>query len=130
MTLLESLVVIAILAMIGTMGVVQLQHALRVYTLRQAASEVTADIKVARGYSIRSGQSVGFYASDDGTAYGWGPTFARRLPDGVTVQVTGSPVMFNGDGSSSGGDVTLVSGTIGRIIAIDPATGAAMAGAR
>jgi general secretion pathway protein H len=125
MTLIESLVVLAILGLVSSLSVIQIDHALRLYSLREAVSAVAADMKMAKSRSIKSGQSITFSFNDDGSTYGWGSGSVRYLPAGVHLSSAQSgPIYFYPDGSSSGGTVIVVNGGGSRSIAVNATTGA------
>lgn len=127
MTLLESLVVLAILGLVSSLSVIQLDHALRLYALREAVSAVAADMKMAKSLSMRSGQSIAFSPNADGSTYGWSNGSVRYLPAGVHLSsAQDGPIYFYPDGTSSGGVVVVVNGGGSRSITVNATTGVTM----
>jgi general secretion pathway protein H len=126
MTLLEALVVVAITALVGALEFPNLERALAMFSLRETASALTADLREARADALREDQDVTFTFTPDGRGYVWSEG-ARTLPQVVSVQQSAT-IRFFADGSASGGAIKLASG--GRVvpISVDSATGTVTAG--
>jgi len=124
MTLLEMLVVLAIMGFISALVVVRLDRAVALYSLRESESAVAASLKVARARAIRSGEPVVFAVTGDGTAYGMSDGALASLPSGVVLHApAGSGVTFYPDGTTGGGRFDLGNAR-GRIaLVVDPANG-------
>ncbi len=108
MTLLETLVVLAILGFISALSVVQVGRALDRVALREARGEVIAELKQARAQALRGGEPVTFAAADDGGSYGRTGHAMHALPDGVRMNQV-APIAFFPDGTAQGADITLSS---------------------
>jgi type II secretory pathway pseudopilin PulG len=127
-TLLEALVVIAIVAMVAAIMSPNMGTSLHLLSLRESASVVQADLRVARATAMRTSSKVTVTALADGHGYDWiGGT--RHLPADIGLKMSG-PISFMADGSMIPADVTLTSGRRQIPIAIDPTTGAVSAGGR
>src|SRR5580692_7076137 len=100
MTLLEALVVVAITAFVGAIEYPNLERAIGVLALREAASTLTADLRTVHADAMRTGQNVTFALTADGRTYGWSEGQARRVPDTVAVSMTPGAISFFADGSA------------------------------
>ncbi|HEY1709349.1 MAG TPA: prepilin-type N-terminal cleavage/methylation domain-containing protein [Rhizomicrobium sp.] len=122
MTLIETMVVLAILGLIGSLSVVQLSHSLSRYSLHEAAGVLAADLRTARAQASRSQEEVEFSAN--GATYGWTSHAARLLPNGVRfVSLEGDPIAFYPDGSESQSTIEIGNNQGRLVIQIDPARG-------
>ncbi len=128
MTLLEALVVVAITAFVGAIEYPNLERAIGVLALREAASTLTADLRTVHADAMRTGQSVTFALTADGRTYGWSEGQARRVPDTVAVSMTPGAISFFADGSATGGTLKLSSKGREVPISIDSATGTVSVG--
>ncbi len=127
-TLLEALVVIAIVAMVSAIVAPNIGRSVDMLSLRQSAGLLQADLRVARATALRTGNEVTVVPLQDSHGYDWlGGT--RRLPPNVTLKMSG-PVSFFADGSLIPATIS-VAGSGRRIsISLDPTTGAITAGNR
>jgi general secretion pathway protein H len=124
-TLLETLVVIAITALIGAIVFPDMERSLRSLTVRQTAAMVQANLRIARGEALRGDQMVAFAVDADGGGYAWTNGPAQRAPAGVELSLANRrPITFFPDGSSSGGEVTLAGAGRQVTVSVDPQTGA------
>jgi len=127
-TLLESLVVIAIVAMIAAIIAPNIGASLDLLSLRQSASVLQADLRVAHATAMRTGSKVTVTELPGGHGYDWiGGT--RRLPAAIAINMSG-PVSFMADGSMVPADISLKSGGRRIAIGLDTTTGAITAGGR
>ncbi|HEY1962970.1 MAG TPA: prepilin-type N-terminal cleavage/methylation domain-containing protein [Rhizomicrobium sp.] len=127
-TLLEALVVIAIVALIAGMIAPNMRTSLDVLSLRQSAAVLQADLRVAHATAMRTGNPVTVKPLPGGHGYDWiGGT--KHLPEDITLTMS-SPVTFMPDGSLIPADITVTSGKRHVPIAIDSTTGAITAGGR
>ena len=121
-TLLETLVVVAITAMIATIVAPEMMRALDILTLHQSARLLQADLRVARATAIRTGQKVDLEASNHGHEYDWiGGT--RYLPPAITLSMSGPYVVYP-DGSIQPATITLTSQKRNVTLTVDAVTGA------
>jgi general secretion pathway protein H len=127
-TLLEALVVIAIVALIAGLIAPNMRTSLDVLSLRQSAAVLQADLRVAHATAMRTGTPVTVKALPDGRGYDWiGGT--KHLPEDMTLNMSG-PVSFMPDGSLLPVTIAITSGKRHIPIAMDPTTGAITAGGR
>ena len=127
-TLLEALVVIAVVAMVSAIVAPNMGRSLGLLSLRQSASVVQADLRVARATAMRTGTALTVTRLPDGHGYDWiGGT--RHLPTSIALNMSG-PISFFPDGSLIPATVALKSGRQQIPISIGATTGAVTAGAR
>lgn len=127
-TLLEALVVIAIVALIAAIISPNIEASLNTLSLRQSASVMQADLRVARATALRTGSKVTVKLRPDRHGYDWiGGT--REFPEAVSVSMS-NPVTFMADGSLIPATISVSSGTRNIPLAINATTGAVTAGGR
>ena len=128
-TLVETLVVVGIIAMVALIGFPRLQQTIQLMGQHQTISLVATRLREARARAMSLDAPVAFTVARDGTAFGDAAVRLDSVTPGVTVtQVApqGAKIAFFGDGSSSGG-VVLVRGA-GRANAVSvQASGGAVA---
>lgn len=96
-TLLETLVVVGIMALIGAIVVPNMVSALETLSLQQTTRLLQADLRVLRGTALRTGRKVALSTSGGGHEYDWiGGT--RYLPPAVTMSMS-RPLVVYPDGS-------------------------------
>ena len=121
-TLLETLVVVAITAMIAAIIAPEMMRALDILTLHQSARLLQADLRVARATAIRTGQKVDLEASNHGHEYDW-IGGSRFLPPTITLSMSGPYVVYP-DGSIQPATITLTSQKRNVTLTVDAVTGA------
>lgn len=127
-TLLEALVVIAIMGMIAAIVAPNIGASLDLLSLRQSASVLQADLRVARATAMRTGSRVTVTPLAGGRGYDWiGGT--KRLPANISLKMS-APVSFLSDGSFVPANVALVSGKRRLPIGFNVTTGAITTGAK
>ena len=128
-TLIETLVVIAITAMVGAVTFPNVERSLQSLALRQTAAVVQANLRVARGEALRGDTMVAFDVDADSGGYAWTNGPVQRTPRGVAVTIASRrAITFFPDGSSSGGQVALDGAGRQITVTVDPQTGAVAAG--
>jgi general secretion pathway protein H len=120
-TLLETLVVIGIAAMIGALVAPNMERALDVLALQQTTRLLQADLRVARGTALRTGQKVDLEASNRGREYDW-IGGSRFMPAGVTLTMS-KPLVVYPDGSVSTASIALSNVARKYTLSVDPVTG-------
>ncbi|MGI4881476.1 MAG: pilus assembly FimT family protein [Janthinobacterium lividum] len=122
-TLIEMLVVLAIMGLIAGLGFPRLERAIATQDLRRTGSEVAAALRAARARALRTGSPAVFVAGP-GSRFWVGGEPAQTAPVPVTVEAwPRGRITFFGDGSSSGGTAT-VAGPARRLdLVVEPATG-------
>jgi general secretion pathway protein H len=128
-TLIETLVVVAITALVALIGMPQMRQALLTLSQRQAVSVVAARLRLARAQALRQDAPVVFTVARDGAAYGVAGGTPTPTPPGVSVgivQGTAAPtggIVFYGDGSASGGTVAVSAGRRTLRVVVSPGAG-------
>ena len=117
MSLLEMLLVIALIAAIGVLTVAALTGGVAGVQLRGAAKEVAAQLRFTRSQAIATGRPQKFTL--DPSAHTWSAPNGRsgEIPDKVRIAFTGArevqprrgegAIVFFADGASTGGRVRL-----------------------
>ncbi|MBV8799969.1 MAG: prepilin-type N-terminal cleavage/methylation domain-containing protein [Alphaproteobacteria bacterium] len=125
-TLLEALVVIAVVALVAALIAPNIGASLSLLSLRQSASVMQADLRTARATAMRTNTKVVVTPLARGRGYDWiGGT--RRLPGDIALKMPG-PVVFMPDGSMLPAQIALNSGTRKVAIAFNTTTGAITTG--
>jgi Tfp pilus assembly protein FimT len=129
-TLIETLVVVAITALVALIGLPQMQQGLLTLSQRQAVAVVAARLRLARGEALRTDAPVVFAVAPDGAAYGVVGRVATPTPPGVTVRIpqgtaaANGRIVFYGDGSATGGVVAVSAGRRTLRVVVSPGAGA------
>jgi general secretion pathway protein H len=127
-TLLEMLVVIAIMALVAAIVAPNMGASLDLLSLRQSAAVLQADLRVAHATAMRTSSPVTVKPLPDGHGYDWiGGT--RHFPATVAVSMSG-PISFLPDGSLVPAVISVASAGRRIPISIDTTTGAIKAGGR
>jgi general secretion pathway protein H len=120
-TLLETLVVVAIFALIGTLVVPNMTSALNGLSLQEEVRILQADLRVARATAIRTGQKVDVKMANGGHRYDW-IGGSRDMPPGVVLGMSG-PLVVYPDGSVQAAAITLSARNRRYSIDVDPVSG-------
>lgn len=120
-TLLETLIVVAITALIATIVVPNLVGSLQVLDLQQTTRLLEADLRVARATALRTGQKVDLEATNHGREYDW-IGGSRFLPEGITLTMS-NPYVVYPDGSVQNAAITLTARHRSYAINVDPVNG-------
>jgi general secretion pathway protein H len=133
-TLVEMLVVLAIVATATAIAVPLLRPPSPAAEVRRAAFDLASDLRIARAAALKSnGTSM---VGVDVAAGTWQATDAgriRRAPTGTTVRLSVPPaeltgaqsgrIRFRADGSSTGGTIELARLGFTAAVAVEPFTG-------
>lgn len=135
-TLVELLVVLAIMAMTLTIAVPRFSQVLPGSQLREATQALAASLREARGRAIRTGRAVALTLDLDAGLYrieGDAESDPTALPDALALAFDGGPlshigdgerrIRFFPDGGATGGSIALSSGARSRSIDVDWLTG-------
>lgn len=124
-TLIESLVVIAIAALIGGLIFPRLQGMVRGQEYRAARGAMVLAVREARAQAIRSGKPAIFRVLSNSTGFRVADRPAQSLPKAVSLRTNArdGAISFYPDGTSNGGRLSLVTGTIGQDFIVFPTTG-------
>jgi hypothetical protein len=106
LTLIETLVALAITVMVGVLAYPRLQQNLLSYTQRQTVAVVSERLREAHAGALAADGPVAFYVTPNGRSLAVSGMAGDATPPGVTVSSpNGKPIIFYGDGSSTGGVV-------------------------
>jgi general secretion pathway protein H len=137
-TLVELLVVIAILALVMALIPPFLAGGQARAELSSSAREIAAALRETRSLAIREGRSEAFVVDGAAGAFRAGGAPARRVAAGLRLSLrtlankrldVGS-IRFFGDGSSTGGSVTILQGERRSDVTVDWLTGRVSLAAR
>lgn len=127
-TLIEVIVVLAILALVGGLVLGRGPPRSAGVEMRGAVGTVAQTLRLARTRAIAGNRTVAVEFDVQGGSYRIGGERARGLPPGVGMAVTsmqgvGGSILFLADGSSSGGRVELAGGGRQAQVGVDWLTG-------
>jgi type II secretory pathway pseudopilin PulG len=122
-TLIEALVVVGIMSLVVMISFPRLQQNMVTLVRRQAATAVVERLREAHATALLKDQPVVFSVADNGRLYGWRGSTARTNA-GVYVRSANGPIAFYGDGTSSGGVVSITSARRSYLVGVDPGNGA------
>jgi prepilin-type N-terminal cleavage/methylation domain-containing protein len=123
-TLLEAMVVLAIVGLISGLAFPNLARGLQARSLQHAARTLAGDLVLARGDAIRRGQPVTFAVSADGAAYGWTGAERRTLGPETRLAMSQPLITFDTDGVTGSAVTLTLRGPPGECrLTLDPATG-------
>jgi general secretion pathway protein H len=132
-TLIEVLVVIALIALIGSMTAVAMSGGLQGIRLRAASKEIATQLRFTRAQAIASGQPQRFVINPSGHLYAAPGKPNGRIPAQLEVSFYGArqasaqagegAIVFYPDGASTGGNVQLTSSQATRRISVAWLTG-------
>lgn len=127
-TLLETLVVLAVTALIASIVASNMERSLNALTLQQNVRLLQADLRVARATALRTGKKVDLEATNKGREYDW-IGGSRFLPNGVTLSMP-RPFVVYPDGSVDAPPMVMASGHRSHSLTVDPVTGGVVVDAR
>lgn len=124
-TLIETLVVIAVAALISGLLFPRLQGVVRGQEYRMARSAMVLGVREARALAIRSGKPAIFRVTSDAAGFRVGDRAVQPLPEAVTLRTKsrGGAITFYTDGTSNGGRLSLATGGVGQDFIVFPTTG-------
>jgi general secretion pathway protein H len=123
-TLIEMLVVLAVTALMAGLAFPALERALRGQAFESAADATELGLRQTRADAIRSGRPTRFALGPDRRSIvreGGAPV---ELPAAIAITLPTQGVTFFGDGTASGGTITLTGSGRTRRLAINPGSGA------
>lgn len=106
-TLIEMLVILAIIALISGIMFPSVERALQRQELVAAKLSVEGALRATRAAAIRGGGTVRFDTTPDRRAIRYAGT-VEELPKSATITVSDRGIAFFPDGSTSGGEVILL----------------------
>lgn len=121
-TLIEALVILAVLALAAGISFPAVGAALRYQAFLDGATRFEASLRGARAEALRRGIVVRFGISSDQRSFGVGDA-TDRLPDRLRGAPRAGEVIFYPDGTASGGEVAVEDGVRTRRWRVRPTTG-------
>ncbi|MET1025155.1 MAG: GspH/FimT family pseudopilin [Pseudoxanthomonas sp.] len=132
-TLIEVLVVIALIALIGTMTAVAMSGGLQGMRLRATSKDIASQLRFTRAQAIASGQPQRFVINPSGHLYAAPGKRNGRIPQELRIAFYGArqasaqagegAIVFYPDGASTGGSVELSAKQAARKITVAWLTG-------
>ena len=123
-TLIETLVVMGLVALITAISFPVLERLMAQASFRESAAIVVAELRVAHAAALHASVPVTFNVAAEGDRFGINNNLTHALPDGVTIRMQGSSeTLFFPDGSSSGGVIMLTGAQREMRLRIDEVTG-------
>jgi prepilin-type N-terminal cleavage/methylation domain-containing protein len=106
-TLIEALVVLAVVGFTAAIGYPELDRALTGFQARKARGELVAGVFEARSAALGQGRPVALAVDPAGTAFSVGEIM-HTLSGHARIDGRPQPLWFFPDGSANGGELTLV----------------------
>lgn len=124
-TLIESLVVIAIAALISGLIFPRLQGMVRGQEYRAARSAMVLAVREARALAIRSGKPAIFSVAGDAGGFRVADRPVQLLPKAVSLRTNArsGTISFYTDGTSNGGRLSLITDGVAQDFIVFPTTG-------
>lgn len=122
-TLIEMLVVVAILSLLAGIAFPSLDTAMRRQGFEAAATRFAGALHAARAAAIGGGSAVRFLVSVDGGSFGAG-TATERLPEGLLGTAPKGAILFYPDGTATAGSVAIAGDGFAQRWQVRAATGA------
>ena len=128
MTLLETLVAVAVAALVATVAFPVVGRGIASVSRHEETAALVANLRFAHAQAIRLGAPVAFSVARDGRSYGWSGSAERPMRESLALAPGNATVAFYPDGSSSGGEIDVVAPNGRLAVRIDAVTGAVVAG--
>ena len=122
-TLLEMLVVVAILGIVGTIVLSRGPARSARQDVRAATAILSGALRLARSQAIATDRPVAFTLDPATRRWQVGTAAPARLPGTVSLLAPRRGILFSPEGGSSGGDIAVASGTIRAVVGVDWLTG-------
>lgn len=122
-TLIEMIVVLVVLALVGTIVLARGPMHSATLDLRAQARTMASDMRRARADAIAKDQDVVFTVDADRRDYGVQHGTRHALATAVGIDGQVAPIVFHADGSASGGTITLSEGERRLAVRVDWLTG-------
>jgi len=106
-TLIEALVVLAIVGLTAAIGYPELQRSFGALDARRARGEIVAGLLEARALALRTDRPVAFAPIPRRTGFAIGSGPARELPGNAEITAVPAQIWFYPDGSTTSGKLTL-----------------------
>jgi len=112
-TLIEALVVLAVVGLAAGIAYPQLDRALGAVRARQARSDVSAALLTTRALALRTGAAADLKIDPDGNGFSIGGGAPHQLAGNAKIEGKPAQIWFYPDGTSLGGSLTLTT-SVGR----------------
>lgn len=122
-TLIEMIVVLAVLALVGSIVLARGPSRSPILDLRAATRSLASGLRETRSHAINSDRDLMFTVDPIMRDYGEKGGPRQPLPAAISVAPPSRPVVFHSDGSSAGGAITLIANNHTLVIRIDWLTG-------
>lgn len=130
-TLIETLVVVAVTALIAGLAFPAVGSAIRGQEFRTGEAQLVAGLRAARAQAVRTGNEATFAVADNGRGFAIAGGAAQAIDSGLTIAAIDRPVIrFYADGTSNGGRLTLAGAARRADVTVYPSTGLAVVVAR
>ncbi len=121
-TLIEMLVVLAILALIGSVAFSGTPRIVERMAFHQSLSGLGAQARMARARAVRLNEPTAIVPARDSASYRVGADDVA-LPRGLAV--SGGPIRYFADGTANGARVQITGAGLRGVLTVDPVTGLA-----
>lgn len=121
-TLVEVLVILAILSLMAGIVFPSVEKAMRRQSFIDSARQVELGLRSARAAAVAGGGAVRFRVARDGHGFNYAGQ-EHRLSDTVTIALPEKGIQFFADGSARGGEVEIADGRFRQRLAVNDALG-------
>lgn len=118
-TLLEALVVLAVVALVAAIGYPELQRGYTAIEARRARGEVSAAMLMARAQALRAGRPMSLVPAPGRTGIVIGGGKTIPLSGRSRIEAVPAQIWFYPDGSSTGGQLTLITANSRTVYAVE-----------
>lgn len=122
-TLIEMLVVLAILALIGSVAFSGTPRIVERMAFHQSLSGLGAQARMARARAVRLNEPTAIVPARDSASYRVGTEQEIDLPRGIAV--SGGPIRYFPDGTARGARLQITGAGLRGMLTVDPVTGLA-----
>ncbi len=129
-TLIEMLVVLAVLGLVTGIVFPSVERALERSAKQQAVTQIIGAFAKARARAIQQGRSANLQIQPDGRGLRIAGSVDLPLPGSLKLTPQSGAVLFFADGGSTGGQFTLVDDRSSTRFSVDPVTGFAKIASR
>lgn len=117
-TLLEMLVILAVVGLVASIGFPMLQTSFGRLEFNRVVADTNYAVRATRALAISRGQSVRLVQLEDGRLSAGGSLFAQAAPKSVTVTLPPAGLAFFPGGYASPGEIAVRSGSSVRRIVV------------
>jgi len=123
-TLIEALVVLAVVGLVAAIGYPELQRGYAAVESRRARGEIVAGLLEARAFALRGNQPVAFAPNAEHTGFVIGSGPVKVLTNRARIDAEPARIWFYPDGSATAGQLTLITSDGRTVYAISRDLGA------